>query len=330
MALEIGNARAGQYFSPWAIAAMMPMMIMADIEAEIYDYIGEAIDAWEGSEVYKLMGMRWGRDHPATTPLIWERHLDPLYFMTRRFKVLEPCSGSGIFVLGAISVTPPWIVNQQLVEFFCVDIDPMCAQMSRINLCLYGANGYALLCQLPIVAPEDDLPTFEMLEQRYLQIASHVQCANSLSHDWVRGEDGIWTMAYWADTAAGKARIAQREQEDVAAKVQAVAAKEQQKAAQKVKKVKAKAKERGQEMLFDIELPPIEDRAAITADVKHSNGHMNGHTNGETTPGAAGDWNAFVASARAAAGTPEAAAGKLSAQQAVEALAEGLTQETLF
>ena len=330
MALEIGNARAGQYFSPWAIAAMMPMMIMADIEAEIYDYIGEAIDSWEGSEVYKLMGMRWGRDHPATTRLIWERHLDPLYFMTRRFKVLEPCSGSGIFVLGAISVTPPWIVNQQLVEFFCVDIDPMCAQMSRINLCLYGANGYALLCQLPIVAPEDELPTFEQLEHRYQQIASHVHCANSLSHDWVRGDDGIWTMAYWADTAAGKARIAEREQEDVAAKVQATAAKEQQKAVQKVKKVKAEAKERGQEMLFDIELPPLEDRAAITADVKHSNGHMNGHTNGETTPGAAGDWNAFVASARAAAGTPEATAGKVSAQQAVEALAEGLTQETLF
>jgi hypothetical protein len=330
MALEIGNARAGQYFSPWAIASMMPQMIMADIESEIFDYIGEAIDSWLGSEAYKLMGMQWGRAHPATTRWIWEKHLDPLYFMTRRFKVLEPCSGSGIFVLGAISVTPPWIVNQQLVEFFCVDIDPICAQMTRINLCLYGANGYALLCQLPIVAPEDQLPTFEQLEHRYLQIASHVQCANALSHDWVRRDDGVWEMVYWADTPAGKARAAEREREASEAQARAAIEKEQLKAAQKVKTAKEKASARGQELLFDIELPSTDARAALTADRQREQGHGNGHTTGETTPGAAGDWTAFVERARAAAGTPEAKTGTASAQRAIEELAADLTQGTLF
>jgi hypothetical protein len=233
-------------------------------------------------------------------------------------------------VLGAISVTPPWIVSQQLVEFFCVDIDPICAQMTRINLCLYDANGYALLCQLPIVAPEDQLPTFEQLEHRYLQIASHVQCANALSHDWVRRDDGVWEMVYWADTPAGKARAAEREREASEAQARAAVEKEQLKAAQKVKTAKEKARARGQELLFDIELPSTDERAALTADLKREHGNGNGHATGETTPGAVGDWTAFVERARAAAGTPEATTGTASAQQAIEELAADFIQGTLF
>ncbi len=334
MALEIGNARAGQYFSPWAIARVMPEMIMADIEAEILDYIGEALDAWPGSEPYRFMGMQWGRAHPETTKYLWYKHLDPLYFMTQRFRVLEPCSGSGIFVLGAISVTPPWIVTEQLCEYYCVDIDPMCAQMTRINLCLYGANGYGLLCQLPLVAPDDELPTFEQLEHRYQQIASHVQCSNSLSHDWVKGDDGIWKMVLWSETAEGKRRIAERDQERAQEAEQSTVAKEQQKAVAKVKQVKEKAKAKGQEMLFDIELPPLEEREGLTADAAHTNGNGNGHTNGNgnghAVPGAAGAWDTFVTNAKATKGTQAAAAGAAVAAAAVEELAETLTQGEMF
>src|SRR6266536_3723718 len=156
------------------------------------------------------------------------------------------------------------------------------------------ANGYALLCQLPIVAPEDQLPTFEQLEHRYLQIASHVQCANALSHDWVRRDDGVWEMVYWADTPAGKARATEREREATEAQARATVEKEQQKAVQKVKTAKEKARARGQELLFDIELPSTDARAALTADRQREHGNGNGHVTGETTPGAAGDWTAFV------------------------------------
>jgi hypothetical protein len=137
-------------------------------------------------------------------------------------------------------------------------------------------------------------------------------------------------MVYWADTPAGKARAAEREREASEAQARAAIEKEQLKAAQKVKTAKEKASARGQELLFDIELPSTDARAALTADRQREQGHGNGHTTGETTPGAAGDWTAFVERARAAAGTPEAKTGTASAQRAIEELAADLTQGTLF
>ena len=161
-----------------------------------------------------------------------------------------------------------------------------------------GANGFALLCQLPSAAPDDQLPTFDQLEHRYQQIASHAQCADSLAHDWVKGDDGVWTMVHWTESPYGKARAAERAQQAAEEKVQAGLAKEQQKAESRVKQVKDRAKAKGQELLFDIALPSAEERAAATNGNDHTNG--NGHTNVvEAVPGAAGAWDAFVHSRKA-------------------------------
>ena len=338
MGLEIGNVRMGQFFTPTSITSTMADMLLPDIEGDVIGFMAEAIDAWEGKATYELMGMRWGKEHPETTRYIWEKNLDPLYYTTRRLKILEPCSGAGGMLISAIAATPPWIVNLQLAEYYAVDLDPLCAQMTRVQLLLYGANGYALLCQLPMVAPNDDLPTFEQLEHRYQQIASYAQCGNSLATDWELNADGVWELIHWAESQAGKARMAERAAEQATEQAQAAVVKEQQKAVSKVKAVKDRAKAKGQELLFDIELPPIEDRASMAADAAHTNGNGNGHangngnghTNGDAVPGAAGDWDTFVEKAKAVKGTPAAVAGAAVATVVVEQLAEELTQGEMF
>ena len=233
-------------------------------------------------------------------------------------------------LISAIAATPPWIVNLQLAEYYAVDLDPLCAQMTRVQLLLYGANGYALLCQLPMAAPDDELPTFEQLEHRYQQIASYAQCGNSLATDWVLRDDGVWDLVHWSESPAGKARMAQRAAEQATEQAQAAVMKEQQKAVAKVKQVKDRARAKGQELLFDIELPAVEEREALAVDAKHANGNGYTNGNGHAVPGAAGDWDSFVENANAAKGTPAAAAGAAVAAAVVVQLAEELTQETLF
>jgi len=132
--------------------------------------------------------------------------------------------------------------------------------------------------------------------------------------------------------------MAERAAEQATEQAQAAVVKEQQKAVSKVKAVKDRAKAKGQELLFDIELPPIEDRASMAADAAHTNGNGNGHangngnghTNGDAVPGAAGDWDTFVEKAKAVKGTPAAVAGAAVATVVVEQLAEELTQGEMF
>ena len=335
MATNLKSARAGQFFTPWNVAYMMAQMSMLDVEAAVLRNMAEAIDAWDGSKLYRAMGMQWGPEHPNTTRWIWEKHVDPLYLLTRHLTVGEPACGSGVMLLAAIASVPPWITNAQLVDYFAIDIDPTCAQMARIQLLLYGANGYALLCQLPMHAPDEDIPTFEQLEHRYQQIASHVQCANALSHDWHRQENGIWTMLPWYETERGKRRMAEMEEQDRQAVAAATARKEQSKQQAKVDRVKQHAKDRGQELLFDVEVPPLEvqvQAAAAIAGVEQMatavkrNGQANG--NGHIK-GAAGDWTQFVERAKAQSGKVTAEV-KAKLQEAVEQMAEQLTQETMF
>jgi hypothetical protein len=239
-------------------------------------------------------------------------------------------------LIAAIAEIPPWLINYQLVELYAVDLDPLCAQMTRVQLLLYGANGYALLCQLPVVAPDDELPTFEQLERRYQQIASHALCGNSLATDWVKRDDGVWELRHWSESPERQEKAArmaeERAAEHAAAAASAAVKKEQQKAASKVKAVKDKAAAQGQELLFDFELPPTEEREALAADAAHTtgNGNGNGHTNGDAVPGAAGAWDTFVGRAKAAKGTAASSAGAAKLAAIVEELAAELTQGELF
>jgi hypothetical protein len=339
--LGASNKWFGQFFTPWAVGVLMSQINLGFGAESIIEWVTErmakALEAAGYGDTYRLMGMQIGLEYPATTRQLFERHMVECWPHYDPVRILEPCSGAGILVLTALQEIPEWIVDSSLVLFFAVDKDPICAMMTAIQMSLYGANGYNMLCAIPAMLPEDQLPTPEQLFRSVRRVFSLVQCADSLFEEWVwLDHESRWTMIPWTETDAGKAWIAgkpEREREAKehrqAEKAAEYASQAEQRAAAKVKAVKEKAKSSGQEMLFDIEMPPVEEREAVTNGNGH-NGHSNGHTNGDAVPGAAGDWDTFVEKAKATKGTTAATAGAAVAAAVVEELAEVLTQGEMF
>ena len=70
--------------------------------------------------------------------------LIPILPYYKPITVCDPCLGSGRMLLAAAACYPAWAVQLGLVQFFGADIDPVCAQMARINVLLYGLNGTGL------------------------------------------------------------------------------------------------------------------------------------------------------------------------------------------
>jgi hypothetical protein len=342
--LGASNKWFGQFFTPYAVGVLMTQINLGFGAEQLIGWVTErmaaALEAAGYGDTYRLMGMQIGLEYPATTRDLFERHMVECWPHYNPVRILEPCSGAGILMLTALQEVPQWITDTSLAFYFAVDKDPICAMMTAIQMTLYGANGYNMLCSIPIMLPEDQLPTQAQLWRSVQRVFSFVQCADSLSHEWVwNAELSRWTMIPWTETEEGKAWIAgkpERECEAIehrkAQKAAEYEAQAGQRAAAKVKAVKQKAKADGQELLFDFEMPPIEEREALEADAKHTNGNGNGHTNGNghAVPGAAGDWDTFVTKAKAVKGTPAAATGAAVAAAIVEELAEELTQGEMF
>lgn len=107
MQWEIGNVRAGQYFTPLSIATMMARVSVGD---------GEDVLAQRLAETDKPEDVR-----PIT--------------------ICDPACGSGIMLLASAVLFPQWAVDCGLVQFFGQDIDATCVRMARINSMLYGLRG---------------------------------------------------------------------------------------------------------------------------------------------------------------------------------------------
>jgi hypothetical protein len=53
-------------------------------------------------------------------------------------RICDPCVGSGILLLAHAACHPRWLVDIGYVQYAGVDIDPLCVEMCRLNLRLYG------------------------------------------------------------------------------------------------------------------------------------------------------------------------------------------------
>jgi len=147
------NKHSGQFFTPYAIAEAMAEMSMQGIEAQIHERIKAAIARDPLAQALTLAGLAcqtaqeaeawfFGRVLPAALP-----HVEPV-------TVCDCCCGSGVMLLAAASRCPRWALDYGLVQFYGQDIDQTCVQMAKINLMLYGLNGYHLKCALELTPAE--------------------------------------------------------------------------------------------------------------------------------------------------------------------------------
>jgi methylase of polypeptide subunit release factors len=52
--------------------------------------------------------------------------------------VCDPCVGSGSLLLAHAACHPLWLAQIGYVQYSGMDIDPLCVEMCRLNLRLYG------------------------------------------------------------------------------------------------------------------------------------------------------------------------------------------------
>ena len=86
------------------------------------------------------MGNAFGKESQDTA---FDRYILPL--VARNFepiKVLDPCVGAGAMLISAAEFFPANMLRWGWVQFYGMDIDPLCAQMTRVNIMLRGLNGY--------------------------------------------------------------------------------------------------------------------------------------------------------------------------------------------
>lgn len=142
---------AGIFFTPWNVAYMMAQMVMIGIEKELKERFiraldhesvralstalglgclaAEAIDANEmGLELALTKLLPLARSSPAWEPI----------------RICDPCVGSGVMLLAAAKAIPRYAIDLGFVEFYGVDINPLCVEMCRLNMRLYGLQSLGI------------------------------------------------------------------------------------------------------------------------------------------------------------------------------------------
>lgn len=135
---------AGIFFTPFNIAYMMAKMTLGNIEEELKQRWVQALS----HESTKLLGTALSLSILAAEALEAEEYglemlakLLPIVKSSPAWepiRILDPCVGSGALLLAAAKAVPRYAVDFGLVEFYGVDINPLCVDMCRLNFRLYG------------------------------------------------------------------------------------------------------------------------------------------------------------------------------------------------
>jgi len=140
------NRAAGQYFTPWPICVFMAQSLTINPVVTLINDMYLAIKNYD--EIHAI----WAEALMISSVLVKDEEGMIDFIINKVFpvayrcgwehpKVLDAACGSSRMLLAKAQMYPQWMLDASLVEFFGIDIDYTCCQMSRINFILYGLNG---------------------------------------------------------------------------------------------------------------------------------------------------------------------------------------------
>jgi hypothetical protein len=154
---------SGQYFTPYSVAQMMVHMTMnpEQVEKVVKERLRHAILAAPDGEV---LYMAWvlararGDGGIAAFSLFAEQLYPRVYSVFQPYTIADPCCGSGVMLVAAMSMLPAWLTAFGLVEFHSTDIDARCVRMAHVNLMLHGAASFVVRHQDTLTLQPDFTP----------------------------------------------------------------------------------------------------------------------------------------------------------------------------
>ncbi len=148
--MEFGHPSkwGGQFFTPFPLAKMMAAMTTSDIPQLVHERIKTACAGDPIAESILMTGMLLKGEESE----IWffEKLIPVIAHKVDPVTVHDAACGSGVMFLAAASEIPRWMLDWGFVRFYGQDIDQTCVQMARINMMLYGLNGYSMKCAVAL------------------------------------------------------------------------------------------------------------------------------------------------------------------------------------
>ncbi len=174
------NPGQGQYFTPIEVCQMMAAMTIGRGEEQVKTRLLEAIEQAPPLEAALaqaglLSGLLFDEGEPGAQEWFVSHVLIPVLPYYKPITHCDPCCGSGRMLLAAAACYPAYAVRLGLVQFFGADIDPVCVQMARINVLLYGLNGTGLRYFQALAEANPELTA------RLEAAKEHVQAVDSLT-----------------------------------------------------------------------------------------------------------------------------------------------------
>jgi hypothetical protein len=127
---------AAQFFTPWNVAyAMAQMSGAGELKVRFHAEVKRLLADDPVLQAMTLTASMTGQD------AFWWWLSKAWPFLKPKIApvtVCDPCVGSGILLLAHAACHPLWLAQIGYVQYSGCDIDPLCCEMARLNLRLYG------------------------------------------------------------------------------------------------------------------------------------------------------------------------------------------------
>lgn len=139
--MEWSTPLRGQEFTPMNVARLMVELVAKNTEQVIHTRLKDAYHRSPLAQAAAILGIA-SVDH-GSEQIDFADLLPLLIDEYQPVTLYDPCCGSGRYFVAMASVLPQWMTGNGLIRFYGQDVDATCVLMTKVNLMLYGLNGYA-------------------------------------------------------------------------------------------------------------------------------------------------------------------------------------------